>query len=249
MTHLSDRRVLVIGGSGYIGSEVVRTLLREGARVASIDVQESKYLDPYDTQAKTVIGDVTDNVQCQAVVGEAVEFLGGLDALVYAAGVMLPDDGKLGEISEQVWDKTLSVNARGAWLVATHSLRSLRRGSSPSIVFIGSVAADRGSTVSQLAYAVSKGAIATLTTELAISLASDGIRVNRVSPGPLQGGLLDSRLSEGGAKERRQMRVPAGRLGKPADVARACVFLIEPEGDYMTGANLVVDGGLSALLL
>ncbi|MEU7711044.1 SDR family NAD(P)-dependent oxidoreductase [Micromonospora chalcea] len=249
MARLSDRKVLVTGGSGYVGSEVVRALLAEGAKVANLDLREGNFASPDRARLRTLIGDVADTGSCEVAVARAVDFLGGLDALICAAGVMLTDDGELGRVSEKAWDGTLSANAKGAWLAATHSLRWLRGGSHPSITFIGSIAADRGSTTSQLAYSVSKGAVAALTTELAVSLAPVGIRVNRVSPGPLHGGVLGSRLREPGAKERRELSVPVGRLGEAQDVARACVFLVESTADYVTGINLVVDGGISVRLI
>jgi NAD(P)-dependent dehydrogenase (short-subunit alcohol dehydrogenase family) len=182
----------------------------------------------------------------ERAVAEASEYLGGLDGLVCAAGVMRPDDGDLLSVTEDAWNKTFEVNVKGCWSSSRAAISYLRDGSQPTIVMISSITALRGSRTPQIAYTASKGAVSALARELAVSLADIGIRVNSICPGPLDGGVLASRIASRSDKERRISGIPMGRLGVAADVASACAFLVSEEAAHISGIELVVDGGTAA---
>jgi NAD(P)-dependent dehydrogenase (short-subunit alcohol dehydrogenase family) len=252
-----DGKVALITGAGSgIGREASLLFAREGAAVVAVDLDGVAAGDTVgrirdasvggDDAATAVTADVASSEQCAAMVAAAEDAYGHLDVLFNNAGVMLPSDDDALTTDEATWDTTMDVNAKGVFLGCKHGIPALRRAGGGSIVNVASFVAKVGAATPQVAYTASKGAVLALTRELAVVHAREGIRVNALCPGPLRTELLMSVLDTEEKRRRRLVHVPMGRFGEAAEIARAALFLASDESSYMTGSELLVDGGLTA---
>jgi NAD(P)-dependent dehydrogenase (short-subunit alcohol dehydrogenase family) len=193
-----------------------------------------------------VTADVAVAGDCEAMVATAEATFGRLDVLFNNAGIMLPSDDDALTTDEATWDTTLDVNAKGVFLGCRYGIPALRRSGGGAIVNTASFVAKVGAATPQVAYTASKGAVLALTRELAVIHAREGIRVNALCPGPLRTELLMKFLDTEAKRRRRLVHIPMGRFGEAAEIARAALFLASDDASFMTGAELVVDGGLTA---
>jgi len=243
----SGRVVLVTGGARGIGRGIAETFLAAGA-----DVMVCGRSDPADLPAAAgrtaafVRADVSRDADCRAMVEEAERRFGRLDVLFNNAGIMDPADDDAVATDEAVWDRTMSVNAKGVFLGCKHGIPALRRAGGGSIVNTASFVAVVGAATPQLAYTASKGAVLALTRELAVVHAREGIRVNALCPGPLRTELLMRFLDTEEKRRRRLVHVPMGRFGEAEEMARAALWLASEASSYVTGTTFLVDGGLTA---
>ena len=159
---------------------------------------------------------------------------------------MLADDSDSIATSEETIDKTLAVNLKGVLYGCRHQIPAMRRAGGGSIINTASFVASVGAATPQIAYTASKGAVLSMTRELAVIHARENIRVNALSPGPLRTEMLMSYLDTEEKRQRRLVHVPMGRFGEATEMASAALFLASADSSYMTGANLQVDGGLTA---
>lgn len=241
MTALRPGRAVVTGAAGGIGQAVVRRLAEEGCGVIATDVRPA---DEVDLPAGV------DYAALDLRVDAGIEelFAGvddGLDYLVNAAGIALfDDDGSALDVSESVWESTLSVNLHALRRVTRAAVPHLRKRSGRSMVHVASTAGVRGMDSPLDAYQVSKAAVVSLSRSLAIQLGPEGIRSNTVCPGAILTPMIDY-LYERSPDRRADMegRTPLRRLGQPADVAGAVAFLLSADSAFVTGTDLVVDGG------
>lgn len=248
------RRVLITGAAGYVGSHSIKVFNEAGYSVVGIDSAEDFAANMRDNACKDthvcrIRADVTSLSEMAFATNEVAKRLGGLDVLICSAGVMDPGDGGIFASSEEAWERTFTVNIKGTRVPIKACLPFLLEGDAPAIVIVGSLVGLRGSSEAQLAYTASKGALSALARELAVSLAPRGVTVNCVCPGPLDGGLLRSRTLTSVERSRRTEAIPLGRLGTAHDVAEACLFLASTKARYISGAELVVDGGASAAFM
>lgn len=242
------------GACGYVGRETLGVFTAAGHACFGLDRVEPNPIDgaalPDSIAAiPCTRADVSNWDEMTHAVDDVANKLGGLDVLICNAGVMDLQDGDIFSVSEGAWDRTLAVNAKGYLVSARASLPYLLEGRGPSIVMVGSLVALRGSATAQLAYTASKGAVMAMSRELAVSLASHGVRVNCVCPGPLDGGVLSSRINSAANKERRTDMIPLGRLGLAEDVAKLCLFLAGDDSSYISGTEILVDGGAAAAFI
>ena len=249
---LEGKIAVITGTAAGIGRATALRFAEEGAAVVGADVSAKANAETaqlvQDAGGKMVstIVDVTDNASVAAMFRLAEEQFGRVDIIFNNAGVMLPGDHDALSTPDEVIDRTLAINVKGVIHGCRHGIPVLRRSGGGSIINTASFVATVGSATPQIAYTASKGAVLSLTRELAVIHAREGIRVNALSPGPLQTELLMSFLDTEEKRRRRLVHVPMGRFGQASEMANAALFLASDEASYMTGANLLVDGGLTA---
>jgi NAD(P)-dependent dehydrogenase (short-subunit alcohol dehydrogenase family) len=242
---LTDKVALITGADSGIGRAVAIAFAREGADVliSYLDQHEdaeeaAKWVRQAGRKALTVAGDISDEQHCKTLVSRAVSELGRLDILVNNAAMQRTHES-IEEISSEEWDKTFRVNIYAMFYLCKAAMPHLQPGS--SIINTSSINADTPSP-QLLAYATTKGAIANFTAGLAQMIASKGIRVNAVAPGPIWTPLIPSTMPEEKVKN-FGANTPLGRAGQPAEVAPAYVLLASDEASYITGALIPVTGG------
>jgi NAD(P)-dependent dehydrogenase (short-subunit alcohol dehydrogenase family) len=147
---------------------------------------------------------------------------------------------------EGVWERTMAVNLKGVFLGCKYGIPALRRAGGGTIINTASFVAVLGAATPQLAYTASKGGVLAMTRELAVIHAREGIRVNALCPGPLRTELLMKFLNTEEKRRRRLVHIPMGRFGEAKEIAKAALFLASDDSSFMTGASLMVDGGITA---
>jgi NAD(P)-dependent dehydrogenase (short-subunit alcohol dehydrogenase family) len=190
--------------------------------------------------------DISRAADCQRMVAESEQAFGKLNVLFNNAGIMHAKDDDAVSTSEEVWHLTMDINAKGVFLGCKFGIPALKRAGGGSIINTASFVARLGAATPQIAYTASKGAVLAMTRELAVIHARQNIRVNALSPGPLKTELLMSFLNTEAKKQRRLVHVPMGRFGEAAEMAKAALFLASDDSSYMTGAEFLVDGGITA---
>ena len=251
MPRLQEKVALITGAGGGIGRVAAELFAIEGARVVVADAVAEGASDTVTAitanggEAVAVTVDVSDASQVAAMVTTAVSTFGGIDVLYNNAGVLPPDDGGTLDTPEDTWDRVMAVNLKGVWLCCKHGIPALIERGGGSIINVASLVALMGSAVAQIAYTASKGGVLSMTREMAVEYARHNIRINALCPGPIQTPLMAELLSDPAKRARRLVHVPIGRFGQAEEVAKAALFLASDDSSLMTGASLVVDGGIS----
>jgi NAD(P)-dependent dehydrogenase (short-subunit alcohol dehydrogenase family) len=193
---------------------------------------------------------VTANValghDCEAMIAATESAFGKLTVLFNNAGISHADDDDAIATAEEVWDLTFAVNVKGVFLGCKYGIPALRRAGGGSIINTASFVARLGAATPQLAYTASKGAVLSMTRELSSIHARENIRVNALCPGPLRTELLMKYLNTEEKKQRRLVHIPMGRFGEAHEIAKAALFLASNESSFMTGAEFLVDGGITS---
>jgi NAD(P)-dependent dehydrogenase (short-subunit alcohol dehydrogenase family) len=251
---LAGKVALITGAGSGMGAAAARLFARHGARVAVNDISETGLevaasIEDAGGEACFVQADVTQGPEVARMIEVTVERYGGLDVLYNNAGIGPPDDDAIHALTESVWDRVMAVNVRGMYLCCQYGVRAMLAGSGRpgSIINTASIAGLVGnSTLPSTAYTVSKGAVMALTKQVAISYAARGIRCNAMCPGPIETPILAPFFAQPGVRQRFEGRIPLGRLGQPDDVANLALFLASDESSFITGALIVIDGGITA---
>lgn len=245
---LAGRRAIVTGGGRGLGLAITCAFADAGARVAVIG-RHAEYLELALTElerrgktGKAVLGDVVDVASVRDAVREAAASLGGVDLLVNNAGVASRKPPE--ELLEEEFDRMFDTNVRGVYYASCEAVRAMPDGG--AIANVASVAATLPD-VELAAYSASKAAVVQLTRAFAAAWGARGIRVNAVSPGYTDSPLNAHRKADSAKAEAIVGRTPLGRWGKPADVANAVVFVCSEAASFVTGQEIVVDGGYSAV--
>jgi len=245
-----DGKVAVItGAGGGIGREAAILFSNEGARVcvADVGVEAGEKAAAECREAFFFKADVSDPKSVQAMYAETKKRYGRIDILYNNAGIMPADDDSILTTEPDAWDRVQAVNSKGVFLCCKYGIPYLLEAGGGSVINVASFVALMGAATSQIAYTASKGAVLSMSRELAVQFARQGVRVNALCPGPVETPLLMRLFSQTpGAYERRRIHLPMGRLAKAREIATAALFLASDESSYVNGATFLVDGGLSA---
>ena len=249
---LADKVALITGAGSGIGRESAILFAAEGAEVVAVDlnheaaVETARQVTADGGRAIAVTADVSKDADVAAMVAAAEQEFGRLNVLFNNAGIMhSADDDAIGT-DEEIWDLTMDINAKGVFLGCKHGVPALRRAGGGSIINTASFVATLGAATPQVSYTASKGAVLAMTRELAVIHARENIRVNALSPGPLNTELLMKFLNTDEKKQRRLVHIPMGRFGEAKEMAQAALWLASDESSFTTGANFLVDGGITA---
>jgi NAD(P)-dependent dehydrogenase (short-subunit alcohol dehydrogenase family) len=249
MGRLDGKVAVITGAAGGIGREAAMLFSEEGASVVVADLSreagEATAADCRDGVFEQV--DVSDPASVEALYAAAAHRFGGVDILYNNAGIMPADDDSILTTAPDAWDRVLAVNARGVFLCCKFGIPRLLERGGGSVINVASFVALMGAATSQIAYTASKGAVLSMSRELAVQFARQGVRVNALCPGPVETPLLMRLFSDDpAAYERRRVHLPMGRLATAHEIASAALFLASEESSYVNGATFLVDGGLSA---
>ena len=240
---------LISGGARGIGAATARLMAHEGAAVVVADVLEEEgqataaEIADAGNQATFMRLDVTDEANWQAVIDATVASYGKLDVVVNNAGI----SGRttVEETPAETWDRVMAVNGKGVFLGTKLAIPELRKAGGGSIINISSIYGIVGSETSA-AYHSSKGAVRIFTKSAAIQYAREGIRVNSVHPGFVDSPMTEASHALPEVHQLRVGRTPLGRMGTPEDIAAGILYLASDESSFVTGSELVIDGGMTA---
>jgi NAD(P)-dependent dehydrogenase (short-subunit alcohol dehydrogenase family) len=252
MGRLDDKVALITGGASGMGKLASQLFAREGAKVVLTDVADeageavAAAIRDGGAQAAYVHADVSRASDAEAMVRFAVDTFGRLTILYNNAGVFPERDGSVTETPEEVWDLTIGINLKGVYLGCRYGIPAMIESGGGAIVNVASFVALMGAATPQIAYTASKGGVLSMTREIAVEFARQGVRANALCPGPIQTPLLQELLADPARRQRRLVHIPMGRFGQAEEIAKAALFLASDESSYMTGAALVVDGGITA---
>ena len=249
MGRLDGKVTVITGAAGGIGREAAVLFSAEGASVCVADVSAEQGEEAAAACREALFQqvDVVDPASVEAMYAATADRYGGVDVVYNNAGIMPAEDASILETKPEAWDRVLDVNAKGVYLCCKHGIPRLLERGGGSVINVASFVALVGAATSQIAYTASKGAVLSLTRELAVEFARRGVRVNALCPGPVETPLLLRLFQEDpAAYERRRVHLPMGRLAKPQEVAQGALFLASDESSYVTGATFLVDGGLTA---
>jgi NAD(P)-dependent dehydrogenase (short-subunit alcohol dehydrogenase family) len=249
---LKEKTTLITGAGSGIGREAALLFAREGANIVVVDVNDAggeetvAAVKAAGGQALYVHADVSKAAEAEKMITAAEETFGGLHILFNNAGISHINDDDAITTEEDVWDLTFSINVKGVFLGCKYGIPALRRAGGGSIINTASFVAVMGAATPQLAYTSSKGAVLSMTRELATIHAREGIRVNALCPGPLRTELLMKFLNTEEKRQRRLVHIPMGRFGEAKEIANAALFLASEESSFVTGTTFLVDGGITA---
>jgi len=247
MFNLKNKVAIVTGAARGIGQSIAVELARHGADVVVSDiisgsatVNQIRKLKRKSIFIKT---DVSDKKQVEDLINQTIKKFKKIDILVNNAGIFVT--GATEKLSEEDWEKTINVNLKGIFLCSQAALKYMKKGA--CIINISSVAGI-GGYAQAAAYCSSKGGIRLLTKSLAGEFGNKGIRVNSIHPGIIETAMIQGILNNKKTKQGMLLKIPLARTGKPIDIAGPVVFLASDASSYMTGAEIIVDGGWTAVL-
>lgn len=248
MKRFEGKCVLVTGGASGIGLATAHRIYAEGGELVILDRTQdiaqraADQIDASGQRTHAYAADVTDSGAVNAAIEAMLTRVRRIDALINSAGII--SRGSIEETSDQEWRRVLDTDLSSMFYVIRALLPTLRSTRGAAIVNVASVAGTVGAV--NAAYAAAKGGVVALTRQLANELAGQGIRVNSVSPG-FTSTPLNQELRTAGSEAAWEKRIPLGRFGLPEEIAAVCAFLASSDASYLTGADLLVDGGLSAV--
>jgi NAD(P)-dependent dehydrogenase (short-subunit alcohol dehydrogenase family) len=238
---LESKVCVITGAASGIGAESARLFAAEGARVVGVDIE------PGSEGELALEADVTDEQQVRDMYGRVKQELGRIDVLFNNAGINPNDDSSVVETPLDAWQRVQDVNLRGVFLCCKHGIPHLLEGGGGSVINTASFVAVMGAAVSQISYTASKGAVLSLSRELGVEFARQGVRVNALCPGPVNTPLLQNLFANDPEKAaRRLIHLPMGRFAEAREIASAALFLASDESSYVNASTFLVDGGLSA---
>jgi NAD(P)-dependent dehydrogenase (short-subunit alcohol dehydrogenase family) len=249
MGRLDGKVAVITGAGGGIGREATLLFSEEGASVCVADVAEEQGEQTASEAREAFFHkvDVTDPASVEEMYRATAERFGGVDILYNNAGIMPADDASILETETDAWQRVQDVNTKGVYLCCKYGIPHLIERGGGSVINVASFVALAGAATSQISYTASKGAVLSMSRELAVEFARQGVRVNALCPGPVETPLLMRLFSETpGALERRLVHIPLGRLAQAREIANGALFLASDESSYVNGSTFLVDGGITA---
>jgi NAD(P)-dependent dehydrogenase (short-subunit alcohol dehydrogenase family) len=249
---LEGRVASITGAGSGMGREVALLFASEGARILVSDIDgeagkaTAKAVEAVGGEAHFVATDVRDPGAVQHLYAEGERVFGKVDVLYNNAGIFHPDDASVTNTDEATWDMVVDVDLKGVFLCCKYGVPALLRAGGGVIVNVASFVSWMGAATPQIAYTSAKGGVLSMTREIAVEFARRGIRANALCPGPIETPLLQDLLADPERRQRRLVHIPMGRFGDAREIAKAALFLASDDSSYMTGASLLVDGGITA---
>jgi NAD(P)-dependent dehydrogenase (short-subunit alcohol dehydrogenase family) len=241
VNRLAGKVCVITGAAGGIGAASCEVFAREGAVVVGVDLAENA---PGELSLQV---DVTHEGQVIDMYARVREEYGRIDVLFNNAGISPPDDASVLDTGLDAWRRVQEVNLTSVFLCCKHGIPHVRDTGGGSVINTASFVATLGAATSQISYTASKGGVLALTRELGVEFARAGVRVNALSPGPVDTPLLrELYANDPEAAARRLVHVPMGRFARAEELANAALFLASDESSFVTGTNFLVDGGLTA---
>ncbi len=246
---LKNKVAIVTGGGAGIGEAIAMRFAQEGARVVVAEIAAGRgqstveAIQKFGGEAVFVQTDVSSELQVKALVDTTLNHFGRIDILVNNAAVLMSHgEIRAHELTNEEWDKTLSVNLRGYWLCSKYVIPSMMAQGAGNILFIGSRTGIRG-FAGLAAYSASKGGVLALMRSMAADYARDGIRINAIIPGTMDTPMNEHEFSKPGVRDKYIPKIPAHRLGVATDIAGMATFLATEEASFCIGGMYFVDGG------
>lgn len=250
---LREKVAFITGAGMGQGREAAVLFAREGARVIVADINAAAaketvaLVEQAGGEALAVRGDVGVEADVDRMIGEGIRRFGVLHILYNNAGVLWKDkDRSVLETTEANWDRVMAINLKGPFFVCKHGIPHLIRSGGGSIINVGSVSALCGFTVAQDAYTSAKGALISLTKSLAIQFAGQNVRCNIIHPGIIETPMQAPYLADPAKRRSFEESIPLGRIAHPREIAAVALFLASDESSYITGAEIIADGGFTA---
>jgi NAD(P)-dependent dehydrogenase (short-subunit alcohol dehydrogenase family) len=244
---LEGKVAVITGGCSGIGLATVRRFAQEGAKVVIGDID-----DEHGPQLADEVGgayvhcDVTSKDEVDAMFATAKERFGSVDIAFNNAGISPPEDDSILDTDLDAWRRVQEVNLTSVYLCCKAALPYMLEQKSGSIINVASFVAVMGAATSQISYSASKGGVLSMTRELGVQFAREGVRVNALCPGPVNTPLLQELFAKDPERAaRRLVHIPMGRFGEPDEMANAVLFLASDESSFMTASTFLVDGGIS----
>ena len=247
VNRLEGRVAIVTGAGSGIGLATSRRFAAEGAHVVAVDQNpESGGAVAREVGGVFVDADVTSPSDVARIVETALDVFGGIDISFHNAGISPPDDDSILDTGLETWRRVQEVNLTSVFLCCQAVIPHMQRAGRGSIINTASFVATMGAATSQISYTASKGGVLAMTRELGVQFARDGIRVNALSPGPVNTPLLQELFAKDPERAaRRMVHIPLGRFAEPEEIAGAVAFLASDDSSFITASNFLVDGGIS----
>jgi NAD(P)-dependent dehydrogenase (short-subunit alcohol dehydrogenase family) len=248
---IQDRVAVITGGCSGIGLATVQRFVQEGARVVIGDIDDDRGHELVEQLGGPAVAtyvhvDVTDKEQVDVLFQTAKDTYGSVDIAFNNAGISPPEDDSILDTDLDAWRRVQEVNLTSVYLCCKAALPHMIEQGKGSIINTASFVAVMGAATSQISYSASKGGVLSMTRELGVQFARQGVRVNALCPGPVNTPLLQELFAKDAERAaRRLVHVPMGRFGEPEEMAAAVLFLASDDSSFMTANTFLVDGGIS----